>query len=249
MARRNLDDPQKKTYTSKVLGVPNREEHTVELAVSTNRRDRHGEVILHEAWEDGLENFMRQNGPLLSQHNYWGSLKVHMGETKTIRVDKKDGLIPNLKYYIGGDAPKNEEVEWAWFLVCRGSAAFSVGFQPIEWVEGNGVDEPFATFTKVDLIENSQVLIGANPDAVQNALQRGIISKEYSKYILQNNETSSIVVPEGYENLKKDIDLIHSSMGEIKDSIADLTEKFSTLTGRENLREENGSTTLPGPFA
>lgn len=232
----------KKTFTAKTIGKADIENHTVEVVVSTNRRDRHGEVILHEAWEGGLDDFKRQNGPLLSQHDYWGNLRSHIGMTQDIRLDMASGLIPKFKYFIGDGVPQNEEVEWAWFLVTQESAAFSVGFIDLVYELGNGVDAPFVTYKKVNLLEVSQVLIGANPDAVQNALRNGVIGKDYSEYLLQDTGRRSVVVPDAYENVTRSIHDIQSAMAEMNTSLVNLTEKFAAMAGGADLREVKGQT-------
>ena len=240
-----------KRYIAKVLGEPDLNANTVEVVVSTNTVDRHGEVILHEAWEgDATKQFMRQNGPLLSQHDHYGSLKAHIGETMSIRADKKMGLIPTFEYYVGDDAPRNEEAAWGWFLVKRGSAAFSVCFYDKVYELGDGIDAPLVTYKQVDLLEISQVLLGANPDAVQNALvrkalQEEVITKDFGEFILQDTGTGrhSIVVPE-----LSTIQDLNQGMKILSKSLANLTAKLEETTGSSKSRGVKGPST-PGPVS
>jgi len=238
----------RKTFVAKSLGDPDLESKTIELSVSTNRKDRHGEVILHEAWEGGLDDFMNQNGPLLSQHNYWGSLRNHIGKTESIRIDKDLGLVPKFKYFIGDGAPENEEVSWAWYLVTQKSGAFSVGFMDLEYKLGDGKNEPFVTYTKASLLEISQVLVGANPDAVQNALRKGVITREYSEYLLQDTGSRSIVVPEEFEEIKKSLSDLSEATNSIQSDIVSLTEKLFVNAGTERTRKVKGREKEIRPF-
>ena len=146
-------------FTSKEI---NKDNFTVKVKVSDNSVDRSGEVIDTSAWKETIPVFMK-HPVLLSSHNIYSTLKNQIGEIKGLETNR-DGLWAELKYYVGKG---NEEADWAWFLVEQGIAAYSVGFIPQE-VEDNPEDKNVnRKYLKNELIEVSQVLIPANPNAIQ----------------------------------------------------------------------------------
>jgi len=47
-------------------------------------------------------------------------------------------------------------------------AAYSVGFMPIKWIDGDGEKEPRRTYTEQELLEISHVVVPSNRDAIQS---------------------------------------------------------------------------------
>jgi len=142
---------------------------TVEAVVSTESRDRDGDVIRQSGWQ--LDDFNR-HPVLLSSHNY-GSLQSQIGTWTSMAIRGKR-LVGKAQYFIGDG---NAEADWAWKLIQRGVGAFSVGFIPdmalAEELDGNGM-VPSYEFNGQTLLEVSQVTIPSNPDALQRMKALGV---------------------------------------------------------------------------
>lgn len=171
----------RKTFAGKVKSV-DAENHTVEVIMSDQTADRYNEVVLAKAWKKRLRIY-KKHPILLSSHNYY-SLTHQIGMCTSIKVEG-DQLIAKLKYFVGVG---NDEADWGWKLAEMGIAAFSVGFIPHGYIRrgGDGFTEtlkeigvklkegesgPYVIYTDVELLENSQVLIPANSNALQKGLE------------------------------------------------------------------------------
>lgn len=135
----------------------------IEAVVSTEAKDRAGDIIRQEHWN--LKNF-REHPVLLSSHDYM-SLRSVIGEWESMKVKEKQ-LVGVAKYYIGQG---NEEADWGFNLASKGRAAFSVGFLPdmakAKELESDSFFGSFE-FNGQELLEVSQVSIPANPEALQH---------------------------------------------------------------------------------
>ena len=134
----------------------------VEAIVSSEAKDRAGDIIRQEHWD--LKHF-KEHPVLLSSHDYM-SLRSVIGEWESMKVKDKQ-LIGVAKYYIGQG---NEEADWGFNLASKGRAAFSVGFLP-DMAKAKELDSDsfFGSFefNGQELLEVSQVSIPANPEALQ----------------------------------------------------------------------------------
>jgi HK97 family phage prohead protease len=151
-----------KTFRTEVKGVDEKE-GVIDMLIpmSTSSVDRDGESIDPLGWRKSLPSF-RKRPVLLSSHNY-GDLRKQIGEFVTIKVSE-DGLFAKPKYYIGEG---NDEADWAFRLASRGMAAYSVGFIPKQWTDGDGEKSPVRTYTEQELLEISHVVVPSNRDAIQ----------------------------------------------------------------------------------
>lgn len=146
-----------------VTKVLSDKDHVVRAIVSTDRKDRDGDIIDQAFW--GLENFGAY-APLLSSHNY-GSLERLMGSWPIMGV--VEGKLIGEAHYLVGKG--NKEVDWAWELVKSGLGAFSVGFIP-DYAKAEVIDGtedswfPNYTFKGQELLEVSQVTVPSNADAL-----------------------------------------------------------------------------------
>jgi HK97 family phage prohead protease len=131
------------------------------IPMSTASVDRDNESIDPLGWRKSLPAF-RKRPVLLSSHNY-GDLRKQIGEFTQIKVTE-DGLFARPKYYVGEG---NEEADWAFKLASKGMAAFSVGFIPKAWTDGDGEKGPRRTYTEQELLEISHVVVPSNRDAIQ----------------------------------------------------------------------------------
>lgn len=139
-----------------------------EAVISTNSMDRDNEVIQGEAWKRRISSFNAHN-ILLSSHDYL-SLSSQIGEVPAIKISD-EGFTAKLRYYIGEGNP---EADWAANLASKGKAAYSVGFIPFEWKDGDGEISPRRTYTDVELLEISHVVVGSNRDALVTARSKGL---------------------------------------------------------------------------
>lgn len=128
----------------------------IEGYASTTSQDRHGDVILSEAWEgNGLENF-KKNSIILYNHNH----STPIGMAEDVWVDEKGlGIKAKIVKAVAGnifDAIKEGIVK-----------AFSVGFMVIEadFEENLGKYGGFI-IKKAELLEVSAVSVPANQDAI-----------------------------------------------------------------------------------
>lgn len=159
-----------RTFAGKIRSV-NEKDYTVEALVSDESIDRYREVIKVDAWKKGLQHY-KKHPVLLSSHKY-DDLRKQIGEAVKIRTTD-EGLVAVFKYYVGEG---NEEADWAFRLAQKGRAAYSVGFIPLKWEDlpedGKKGEQPRRIYTEVELLEISQVLVPANRNALQRALQEG----------------------------------------------------------------------------
>ena len=139
-------------------------DYTFEAVISTETIDRHGDIV--KASGINIDRYMK-HPVLLSSHRY-DDLRKQIGIVKELRREGKKWVA---KYqYFAGEG--NEEADWGYKLSQKGIAAFSIGFIPKNWdMEENEDGEVKRVFKEVELIEISQVLIPANPDAIQKSLE------------------------------------------------------------------------------
>ncbi len=158
-----------KTFRVDVKAV-NEETGEVDMLIpmSTASIDRDGESINPMGWKKSLPAF-KKRPVLLSSHDY-RDLRKQIGEFTQIKVSP-DGLIAKPKYYIDEG---NEEADWAFKLASKGVAAYSVGFIPIKWTDGDFSEEdgksakPRRTYEEQELLEISHVVVPSNRDAIQS---------------------------------------------------------------------------------
>lgn len=143
--------------------------HIATVVISTKAIDRDGEVIEPAAFQKRLGNYMAH--PILLSSHRAENLMRQIGEAKEIKITD-EGVEGIYEWYVGKG---NAEADWGWFLVMRGIAAFSVGFIPFEWVDTQpGTDDRnkgiWRRYVDIELLENSQVLVPANPQALQRRI-------------------------------------------------------------------------------
>ena len=173
-----------KSFVAKQIDVQN---HVVEAYASTKDVDRDGEIILPTAWD--LEGY---NGVVINSHDY-ETIENALGKVIEARTDDK-GLYVKIQYFVGQG---NETADWAWVLAQNGLASYSVGFIPVESIPGS--DNVKRIYTKVKLLEISQVLVPANPYAVQDNLVYEPLIKAFkeikTKEVSKMEEVKKGVIP------------------------------------------------------
>lgn len=130
--------------------------------------DRYGEVIKLDGWELGP---YKANPVVVDSHNYYTIGNI-IGRSEKVWVEK--GQMWNRVKF----ALDNPLGALAHKLAVGGFIkSESVGFIPLEWVDGRKAGEPYRTFTKQELIEISLVAVPANPGATLGAgLKAGAIA-------------------------------------------------------------------------
>ncbi len=158
-----------KMFRAEVKGV-NADEGTLDLMipVSTASVDRDGEVVEPLAFKKTLPRFMKRP-VLVSSHDY-RDLTSQIGEWTKLKITDA-GVEGKPKYYINEG---NEQADWGFKLASKGMAAFSIGFIPKVWEDGDGVKKPRRTYKEVELLEISQVIVPSNREAIQSIRSKGV---------------------------------------------------------------------------
>src|SRR3990167_1532441 len=163
------DNIMRKTYRAEIKEV-NANEGLIDMLIpiSTNSIDRDGEVIEPSAFKKTIPKFMK-HPVLVASHDY-RDLTHQIGEWKKLKV-QDDGVEGLPKYYINEGNP---EADWAFNLASKGVAAFSIGFIPKVWEDGENEKAPRRTYKEIELLEISQVIIPSNREAIQNMRSKSV---------------------------------------------------------------------------
>lgn len=164
---------------------------TVECVMSDETIDRYDEIIRAEAYRKGLKAF-GEHAVLLSSHKYHDDLRNQIGEWEKVWIDGKS-LVGRAKYYVGEGNP---EADWGFKLAQKGIAAYSVGFRPVkaetldydkyQELKDKGKKVARRIYTEVELLETSQVLLPANPSALQRSVDEKDMDADAAQYYLDN---------------------------------------------------------------
>jgi hypothetical protein len=200
----------------------------LEFVGSTADVDRYGDIIEVEGWD--TKNYLKTGAPFL-----W----AHMGSMPPLGNAVKVSKSPEaLKFQIKFAAPETYGDGWpstiptpdtVYRLYRHGiMGATSVGFNALERepILGKADDQGYRPqtgwrFTKQELYELSAVPVPANPNAVIQAVQKGIITEKEAAPFLTATEPD------------------HEGEGDNGDHFAELREKVRTLQGElEQAKEE-----------
>lgn len=158
----------KKVFNSEIKSIDEKE-MTLTAFVSTAARDRYDEVLDPKGVD--LSNY-NKNPVVLWAHKYD---IPPIGKALWTKRNE-EGVISKLKF---ANTPFGQEI---FNLYKEGFLkAFSVGFMPIEYEDGDGKKTPRRTYKKWEMLEYSAVPVPANPEALALAVQRGICSEETRK--------------------------------------------------------------------
>lgn len=209
----------------------NEETKTATVVVSTNSVDRDNEIIDPKAFKKRLGSYLA-HPILLSSHNPW-DLENQLGEAKSVNITDT-GVEVEFEWYAGKTGPDgrslNPKADWAWFLAQKKIAAFSVGMRVFEWQDGqrnsdgtfvNGVRR---TFTDVELLEISQVLIPANRDAMQT--RRGKADGEEAELL---EMAAKSIKDEEWPEEPKAFQITQEQYLDIKASISNIEESIKII--------------------
>ena len=191
-----------KIFRAEVKSI-DQEKKRAKVVISTDQTDRDGDVILPASFKKDLK-FYKSQPVLLSSHNYY-SLMSQIGKAHDIKVNEGD-VIADFEWFannIGADGKTmNPEADWGWLLMCKGIAAFSIGFvgKEYDYIEEKdpNTGERRITgrkFTRIELLEVSQVLIPSNRGAIQNSIDDSrtpVEAKEMCELVLKAHKEGKI---------------------------------------------------------
>ena len=159
--RMKKQEPKYKTYRAECKAGEEPGVIDVFIPMSMSTVDRDEEVILPTAYEKTIPIYMER--PLLVSSHVYGTLTSQIGEFKDLKIKGK-GIYGKPRYYVDEGNP---EADWGYNLALHNMAAYSVGFIPKKWTDGKSEKEPRRTYTEVELLEISQVVVPSNRDAIQ----------------------------------------------------------------------------------
>jgi len=173
-----------KYFRGKIKSV-DKEGGTAEVVISDESVDRYKERVRVSSFKKTIKEFMK-HPILLSSHTYRG-LMNQIGEFTKLKINETDKeVVGTVKYY---HSLGNQEADWAWVLAQMGKAAFSIGFIPKERVvnEDPKDKDPDLEYTEIELLEVSQVLIPANPSALQKSFSEPML-KDITQEVVDLND-------------------------------------------------------------
>jgi HK97 family phage prohead protease len=158
-----------KTFRAEVKGV-NIETGEIDMfiPVSTMSVDRDGEIVEPSAFKKTLPKFMKR--PVLVASHDYNDLTNQIGEWSRLKIGDT-GMDGKPKYYVNEG---NAQADWGFKLASKGMAAFSIGFIPTKWEDGDGVKAPRRTYQEVELLEISQVIVPSNREAQQSVRSKSV---------------------------------------------------------------------------
>ena len=138
------------------------------IPLSSKEWDRSEEVVEPGAFKKTLPKFMK-HPVLVASHDY-GDLLNQIGEWTKLKITE-NGLEGKPKYYTNQGNPT---ADWAYNLASKNRAAFSVGFVPKEWEDGDGEKKPRKTYKEVELLEISHCIIPSNREACMGMMAKSV---------------------------------------------------------------------------
>jgi HK97 family phage prohead protease len=165
------------------------------IPVSSKEWDRSEEVLEPTAFKKTLPKF-KQHPVLIASHDY-GDLEKQIGEWTSLKITE-NGLEGKPKYYVNQG---NSIADWAFNLASKNMAAFSVGFIPKEWEDGDGKKTPRRTYKDVELLEISQCSIPSNRQSIMGMMAKSVdpIVKSLCAEVLKDFP-EEVTKPETTEN-------------------------------------------------
>lgn len=216
----------RKVYVGEIRGIDEKE-MTLTAFVSTNARDRMDEVLMPEGVD--MTNF-KKNPVVLWAHDY-GAPPI--GKAQWIKREG-DGIISKVKFAPTPFAQEIFQLYKEGFL-----KAFSVGFIPKKYEDGDGEKKPRRTYTAWELLEYSAVPVPANPEALTLAIEKGVLKNETIKTAIEkgldadDDKFDEDEPGESHEEAPKDVTT------KPKDNPETKKEEQQKDTGLEDLQAEN----------
>lgn len=156
--------------------------HTAWVVVSSDCVDRYGDTIPTNIWnDDSLKNYLA-HPIVMSNHDKDSSLKKVIGQCNELKIEGTE-VLANIEWFVDVG---NDESDWGWFLITKNLGAFSIGFIEKEFSKNSSGGQDYQ---RIELFDISQVLVPANPEAIQKSLN-DIEKTKYKKFI--NTETKQM---------------------------------------------------------
>lgn len=224
------------------------------VVISTAKTDRDGDVILPDSFRENLK-YYNAHPILLANHDYY-SLMSNIGKAHKITINDKD-VEADFEWFAGRVNDKGESVnpqaDWAWFLAQEGIAAFSIGFKGLEysWIEekDQASGQKYIVgrkFTKIELLEVSQVVVPCNAGALQNSLDNEHVSveaKEIAEFVLKGFNEGNKKYQEKLAPQTKDDNLnvsqLETRLTTVEKNYAELKQQHEDLCGRMETMEQS----------
>jgi len=172
-------------------------DRTLEMAGSTEDKDRMGDIIRSSGWK--LSSF-KKNPVFMWVHDY---SKPPIGRANKVWVDKETN---RLMFNVEFASPEVYEFADTIYKLYKGGFlhATSVGFIPLEW-EGKDEEHPIPNwegnvFTKQELLELSAVPVPANANALVSARDEGLITVKEFEALSREVTLAVVTKPEETEN-------------------------------------------------
>ena len=164
----------KKLFNIELKGV-DKENKSLEAIFSSQKEDRHGDVVMQDGWE--LKNF-KTNPVILNSHNHDDATEV-IGKVEKGTLKIENGkLFGKIKFAVD----ENPKAKIIFDLYAGGYLnAFSVGFIANEYDP-----KDFSKILKAELLEVSAVSVPANAYAL--AKSKGIDVDKLKEYDKSNNK-------------------------------------------------------------
>ena len=188
-----------KLFANQSIRSLNEEDRTAEYIISTDCKDRMGEVV-EQSWD--LENY-KKNPIVLFGHDPDSAENV-LGKCLKIDVEESDSGTQTVAKVKFADEGTSRTVDTVWSLVKQGILrTVSVGFIPHQYKTLD--DDPETTvLAENELLEFSIVPIPANPQAVALAYNDGSISEDDARYLLKSYKAESEYLEKGlYDKIEK----------------------------------------------
>ena len=205
------------TFNSEIKSIDEKEQ-TLTAYVSTGARDRMDEVLM----PDGADMRAYKKNPIvLFAHKYD---EPPIGKALWIKNDG-DGILAKVKF------ASTEFAQEIFSLFKEGIMnAFSVGFIPKEWDDGDGQKKARRTYTKWEMLEFSAVPVPANPEALMLAINKGLVLSDAMKkqFHVEETEEPKNYMPE-IKILQAELEQAHEKELAALKIIADLEKEISDL--------------------
>ncbi len=218
------------------------------VVISTDRKDRDGDIILPASFKKNLKSY-KEHPILLSSHDYY-RLMSQIGMAHKVTVGDKE-VTADFEWFAGATGSDgkslNPEADWGWFLAQKGIAAFSIGFQgnEFEWIEekeqggGGGMRITGRLFKEITLLEVSQVLVPSNAGALQNSIDDArlpVEAREMSAMVLKGIKDGKIIYQESVDAKQKkdntDINQLDTRLAACEKMYADMKDAHDALETR-----------------
>lgn len=220
--------PPEKLYQQALVDLPeNPTSEDISKAFDDNERsfvawaskpimDRDDEIIEADAWD--VTNF-DLNPVIIWSHDYW---QPAVGQSLWVRP-----MRTGMKFKPAfADSDFGRELYSLYKQ--RVLRAFSVGFKPLEWHFGDKPDEPWLTYTEVELLEISCVNVPACPAALVELMAKGKIhTKQLQEAVKWSMDKSGL-----YEPTKTVIDMGKTSKDDT-DDLKLLEDRIDRLEKRQ----------------